>query len=114
MKSILFLACILLLSVAMQASANEEGDGGGDGVYQRQRQRQRMHGGRHGYYGGNFYGQPYYGGYYGDYYYQQPIYGSWYARPYPTHLDYFRLRSRTPPMTPPVDCPCAEGLQPDS
>ncbi|MCH8839845.1 MAG: hypothetical protein IH831_04050 [Planctomycetes bacterium] len=110
MKSVLLVACALLLPVATLASANE---GGGDGVYQ----RQRTHGGaggaggaggRHGYYGGNFYGNSYYGGYY----YQPPVYGSWYARPYPTHLDYFRLRSRTPPMVPPVDCPCAEGLEP--
>ena len=108
MKSVLLVACALLLSVVTLASANEGGgDGGGVGVYQRQ--RQRMQGGRHGFHGGNFYGHPYYGGYY----YPQPVYGSWYARPYPTHLDYFRLRSRTPPMTPPVDCPSVEGPEPD-
>ncbi len=103
MKSVLIVACALLLPVTTSASANE---GGGGGVYQ----RQRIHGGRQGYQGGNFYGHSYYGGYY----YQPQVYGSWYARPYPTHLDYFRLRFRTPPMTPPVECPCAEGLQPDS
>ncbi|MCH7751558.1 MAG: hypothetical protein IH898_05320 [Planctomycetes bacterium] len=105
MKSVLLVACALLLPMAPLASANE-GDGG---VYQ----RQRMQGGRQDYHGGNFYGHPYYGGYYTGYYSLHPVYGSWYARPYPTHLDYFRLRSRTPPMTPPVDCPCAEGPEPD-
>ena len=112
MKTVLLVACALLLSVASLASANE-GDGGGGGVYQRQRQRQRMQGGRHGYHGGNFYGNPFYGGYYPGYFYQQPFYGSWYARPYPTHLDYFRLRSRTPPTAPPVDYPCVESPAPE-
>lgn len=100
MKSLLLLACVLCLPVATPASANV-GGGGDGGVYQ----RQRMHGGRHGYRGGNFYGHSYYGGYYAP----QSIYGSWYARPYPTHLDYFRLRYRTPPTVPPMDCPCAEA-----
>ncbi len=70
-------------------------------------------GGRHGYHGGNFYGNSYYGGYYTGYYSLQPVYGSWYARPYPTHLDYFRLRSRIPPMVPPVNYPCVESPEPD-
>lgn len=99
MKSVLLLACALLLPMASPASANEEG-----GTYQ----RQRIQGGRHGFHGGHHYGHPFYGGYY----YPQ-VYGSWYARPYPTHLDYFRLRSRTPPMTPPVDCPCVEAPEPE-
>ncbi len=109
MKSVLLLACALLLPMAPLASANEEGGGGG--VYQRQ--RQRMQGGRHGYHGGNFYGNPFYGGYYPGNFYQQPFYGSWYARPYPTHLDYFRLRSRIPPTMPPVGYPCVESPEPD-
>ena len=63
--------------------------------------RKRDHGGWQGHYGGYGYGQPFYGGYY----YPQPVYGSWYARPYPTHLDYFRLRSTLVP-----DCPCADAM----
>lgn len=105
MKSALLLACVLFLPLATIASANEEG---GDGVYQRQRQQQRMQDGWQGY-GGNFYGNPYYGGYFGGYYYQPQIYGSWYARPYPTHLDYFRLRSRTPSVTPAADAPKSDS-----
>ncbi len=106
MKTVLLVACALLLSVDTLASANE--GGGGGGVYQRQRQRQRMQGGRHGYHGGNFYGHPFYGGFY-----QPQVYGSWYARPYPTHLDYFRLRSRPQSLVPPVYCPCAEVPEPE-
>lgn len=95
MNRAFLLACALLLCAPTLASAFE-----GGGVYQ----RQRMHGGGRGFYGGGFYGYPYYGGYY----YQQPIYGSWYTRPYPTHLDYFRLRERTPLETP----PCPEVFEP--
>lgn len=61
--------------------------------------RKRGHGGEYGGFGGYGYGQPFYGGYF----YPPVVYGSFYARPYPTHLDYFRLRGG------PVDnCPCAE------
>lgn len=97
MKSVLILACALLLPVASLASANEGGD-----TYQ----RQRMQGGQRGFYGGRHYRQPWYGGYY----YQPQVSGSWYARPYPHHFDYYRRRYSTPP-TPPVDYPCADGLE---
>jgi hypothetical protein len=68
-------------------------------VYERHRQHGGGYGGHYG--GGGFYGQPFYGGYF----YQPPIYGSWYARPYPTHLDYFRLRG-----TSMVNHPCMEVM----
>ncbi len=84
MRSLCLIACLLLFTGSALAD-----DGA---VYM----RKRDHGGWH---GGHGYAQPFYGGYY----YPPPIYGSWYARPYPTHLDYFRLRG-----TPMPDCPCAE------
>jgi len=34
--------------------------------------------------------------YYGNWNYLQPSYGYWFTRPYPSHFDYFRLRSRAP------------------
>lgn len=43
-------------------------------------------------------------------FYQQPIAGSWFERPYPQHLDYHRLRHRSPP--PAQDCPCAKNPAP--
>jgi hypothetical protein len=120
MKSVLIVACALLLPLATLASANE-----GRGVYQRQRiqgemqgllplatlasanegvgvyQRRRiqgemqgrMQGGIHVYnvnnvgQGGNLFGHPWIGGFRNT----PQVSGSWYARPYPTHLDYFRL-----------------------
>jgi hypothetical protein len=89
MRSLFLIACLAIFAGSAFA---EDG-----AVYM----RKRDHGGWQGHYGGYSYGQPFYGGYY----YQPPIYGSWYARPYPTHLDYFRLRG-----TPMPDCPCAEAM----
>jgi hypothetical protein len=43
--------------------------------------------------------------FYGNFFFQPPIYGSYYQRPYPTHLDYFRLRGMPMP-----DCPCADPI----
>jgi len=59
-------------------------------VYQRQRQhstqRYRGHRSR-----GNF-ARGGYGAYSPLFFYPPTFFGSWYQRPYPTHLDYFRLR----------------------
>lgn len=52
-------------------------------------------------FGGPGYFPPYYGGYY----FPPPVYGSFYQRPYPTHLDYFRLRG-----TPVYDYPCVDMM----
>jgi hypothetical protein len=87
MRTLLVIACLLLPAGSALAA---EGP-----VYQ----RQRHDGGRFGGFGGYSYGQPYYGGFYSP----PTIYGSYYTRPYPTHLDYFRLRG-----TPVPDCPCAD------
>ena len=64
--------------------------------------RTREHVGWQGH-GGFGYGQPFYGNYYSSPF----VVGSWYARPYPTHLDYFRLRG-----TPVYDYPCADMAPP--
>jgi len=93
---------VALVACGLAAQANESEDP----VYQRHRG------------GAGYGGQAAYGfspGYFPGYpplglgYYQQPSYGDWFTRPYPTHLDYFRLRSRMPATQPASqDCPCAE------
>ena len=101
MRAVLLSICLLVTLAAAPAMANE-----GGATYQRSR-----HGARGGHQGGGFYGQAYggYGGWGFPGYYQPPtVFGSWYQRPYPTHLDFFRLRQRTPQYTPQFDCPhCA-------
>jgi hypothetical protein len=97
MKSVLIVACALLLPVATLASANE-----GEIVYQ----RQRMPGELYVYHvilGGQGFGHPGFGGFhnpwfggfhnpgFGGFHRSPQVSGSWHARPYPTHLDYFRL-----------------------
>lgn len=91
MRSLCLIACLALLTTTAIA------DDGADYM------RNRGHGGWHGGYGGYGYGYGYGQPFYGGYYYPPPIYGSFYARPYPTHLDYFRLRG-----TPIPACPCTE------
>lgn len=59
---------------------------------------------------------PYPGGFpatFGYYGFSPQIYaGSWYQRPYPYHLDYFRLRSSSPPAES-SGCPCVADGDPN-
>ncbi len=81
MKSVLIVACALLLPVATLASANE-----GESVYQRQRMQGELHV-YHVFLGGQGFGNPWFGGFHNS----PQVSGSWHTRPYPTHLDYFHL-----------------------
>ena len=108
MRVALLSLCLILTMATAPAVANE-----GGATYQRNRAsamgRQRG-GGWHGH-GGAGWG---YGGWgYGGFYQPPAVYGSWYQRPYPTHLDFFRLRQRTPLPVPHVECPhCSTDVTP--
>jgi len=96
---------VALVACGLVAQASEE-----EPVYQRHRGGGEYNGqAAYGSYPGYFPGYPAYG--FG--FYQQSFSGDWFTRPYPTHLDYFRLRSRMPatPLSSP-DCPCAEQQSP--
>lgn len=58
--------------------------------------------------GPGFAGHPSYG-FFGGAYGAGFSYGNWYQRPYPTHLDYFRLRQGG--AWTPAECPCLDAGQ---
>ena len=78
------------------AAANEGGP-----TYQRMRHGSAA-GYRGGFHGGGGFHHP---GFYGGFYQPPVIFGTWYQRPYPTHLDFFRLRGSRSPAVPLGDCP---------
>lgn len=101
MRRLLITLCAGCLMLSCSFALANEG-----GAYQ----RTRSHSGGHhsgGFYRGGGVGYP---GFWGPgFWYNPPIVvGSYYQRPYPTHLDYFRLRQRTPLVVPQASCPGCE------
>lgn len=104
MRCMLFaFACAgCLLALTPDCAAND-----GGATYQRSRHSSGAHhGGGYRHPGGWGWGQPGWG--WGGFYNPPIVVGSYYQRPHPTHLDFFRLRQRTPLVVPQAYCPTCE------